>query len=510
VKAPGEVYAARRPGTAARPRLGRRAAWLVGAVAAFAAFGGLAADRSVAAGGAGPVELRAFVDDRCIVADEPWYRPDAADGTVDRSLTLLGIVATKLAGVFMQQAVDAAASRLQARAARQDTRYAVARQASLYVADLSPAPVVHLNGRLGCLTIVAGEFEPGDPDCRARYVPRTVAAGAGELPLAQWRTDRSDDSLENVLRRTNVCLARARAVYEARFEFSEDGTAWRLRNAGYRIDRLLTTDRDDAERSLFYTLDVRAPGRTKDPELLSTAWIDLGRVKAGARDTGSSGPELPWLRVPPLSEAARRFYDETTAVHQETAAQVQALQRAIARNESVRTTLEQRRRKASGALAQSLRAEVVRVQTQGLTLQAELEARRVEYAGLRQESLDLMPVSIEVGVTETSSERKALRALAVVIQGNRDFIASTMVGAASGLVARRSLDAPPPLPRTSMASELDQAREAYHDALVESRHGEHAESAAARAAIDAARLRYESARQSAGLSPATTRMDNDR
>ena len=310
------------------------------------------------------------------------------------------------------------------------------------MAELSPAPAVRLNGRLGCLTIVAGTFEPGGPGlparvtCRARSTPRP--------PRSRRRSGgptAREDSLENVLRRGNVCLARARAVYEARFEFSEDGTAWRLRNAGYRIERLLTTERDDTERSLFYTLDVRAPGRTKDPELLSTAWIDLGRVKAGARDAGTTGVELPWLRVPPMSDAARRFYEETTVVHQETAAQVEALQRAIARNESVRAALEQRRRKASGALAQSLRAELVRIQTQGLTLQAELDARRAEYAGLRQDSLELMPVSIEVGVTETASERKALRALASVIEGNRDFIASTVVGAASGLVARRSIDA---------------------------------------------------------------------
>ena len=477
---------------------------LVTALAGLAAAG-----RGVAAQATEPVELRAFVNDRCIVADEPWYRPATADGTTDRSLTLLGIIATKLAGVFMQQAVDAAAGRIQSRAARQDTRYAVATQTSLYVADLAPAPVVHLNGRLGCLTIVAGVFEPADQDCRARYLPRTLAAESAALASEQWRSDRGDDSLENVLRRANVCMTRARAAYEARFEFSEDGTAWRLRNAGYRIDRLLNTERDDPERSVFYTLEVRAPGRTKDPELLSTAWIDLGRVKAGTRDAGSTGPELPWLRVPPLSDAARRFYDDTTGVHQETSAQIEALQRAIARNEMVSATLEQRRRRSSGALAQSLRAEVVRTQTQGLTLQAELDARRAEYASLRQDSIELMPVSIEVGVTETASERKALRTLASVIEGNRDFIASSVVGAASGLVARRSIDdAPRPPPRPAPA-ELDQARDAYYDALVDARLGEGAGTAAAQAAVSAARARYDTARR-ATATPASTRQQEGR
>ncbi len=488
----------------------RRRMWRASMTALVTVLVGLAATgRGVAAPASQPSELRAFVNDRCIVTDEPWYRPGAADATTDRSLTLLGVLATKIAGAFVQQAVGAAAGRLKARAARQDTRYAVAKQASLYVADLAPAPAVHLNVRLGCLTIVAGAFEPGDPDCRASYLPRTLDAASATLSPEQWRTDRTDESLENVLRRANVCMAQARAAYEARFEFSDDGTAWRLRNAGYRIDRLLTTERAGSERSLFYTLDVRAPGRTREPELLSTAWVDLGRVKAGARDAGGAGPELPWLRVPPLSDEARRFYNETTSVHQETAAQVQALQRAIARNEIVRSTLEQRRRKATGALAQSLRAEVVRTQTQGLTLQAELDARRAEYAGLAQDSLELMPVSIEVGVTETASERQAFRALATIVDGNRAFIVSTVVGAASGLVARRSLDEPSPQPPAPASGEVERARDAYYDALFEARLGEAAGTEAAQAAVSAARARYDTARRAmAAPAGSTTQEDS--
>ncbi len=511
------------------------------AVSAVTTVIGLAVASGSAAAAPAPVELRAFVNDRCVVADEPYYRPGAAEGNAERSLGLLGLLATKLAGVFMQQAVGIAASRIQARAARQDTRYAAAKQTSLYVADLAPAPVVHLNGRLGCLTIAAGEFEPADADCRARYLPRTVAAETAALPPGEWRSDRADDSLENQLRRANVCMVQARAVYEARFEFSEDGTAWRLRNAGYRIERLLATERDDVDRSLFYTLDVRAPGRTREPELLSTAWVDLGRVKAGSRDPGTAATEPPWLRVPPLAGEARRFYDETTAVHQETAAQIEALQRAIARNELVRATLDQRRRQASGALAQSLRAEVVRTQTQGLTLQAELDARHAEYAGLGQESLELMPVSIEVGVTEIASERKALLALGAVIAGNRDLIASKVVGAASGLMVSRSLDAAAPgaVSPVSLATaaaslapasrELEAAREAYYDALLEARFGADAGtgtgagagadagtnaagavSGASQASVSLARARYDAARAAAGLPVISNQTDGNR
>ncbi|MFO1426530.1 MAG: hypothetical protein U1F11_06075 [Steroidobacteraceae bacterium] len=457
-----------------------------------------------------PAELRAYVNDRCVLADEPFYQPQGSGDATARSLTLLGLIVGKLAGLFMQQAVGAAASELGTRTARTDTRYAVAKQTSLYVADLQPRPAVRLNGRLGCLTIVAGRFRPDEADCRAQYVPRTVSAATAALPPEQWRTDRSDDSLENPLRRAAICLERALAVYEARFEFSADGTAYRLRNAGYRVDELLTTARRDAQRNVFYTLDVRAPGRTKEPELLSTAWVDLGRPAVGARDAGGSGTtaDPPWLRVPPLSAEARRYYDEATRVHQESADQIDALQRAIARNERVLATLEQQRRESRGALAQSLRAEVVRTQTQGLALQAELDARRAEYASLRQEAFELMPVSIEIGVTETSSERKALHALAGIIESNRNAIATAALDAASGLVARRSLDdASSTAPAVAPGNELDAARRAYYDAQVEARFGSDAPEAERQAALARARQRYEDARRAAAAAagaPATT------
>lgn len=73
---------------------------------------------------------------------------------------------------------------------------------------------------------------------------RTKGVGARNYGLAQsqWKTSRTDDSIENQLRRANVCVSgKPRAVYEARFEFSSDGTAYRLKDAGYRIESLLTT-----------------------------------------------------------------------------------------------------------------------------------------------------------------------------------------------------------------------------------------------------------------------------
>jgi len=271
---------------------------------------------------------------------------------------------------------------------------------------------------------------------------------------------------------------------------------------------------------VYYTLEVRAPGRSREPELLSGAWVDLGRLAAGSRGAGTQAGDPPWLRVPPLSDEARRHYDAATAVHQENAAQIDALQRAIARNESVRASLEKQRRVAPASLARSLREEIVRNQTQGLTLQAELEARRAEYAALDPDPVALMPVTIEVGVTETASERKALQGLAAIIDSQRAFIAATALSAAAGLVARRSIDDSPAAAVAGTAraatraldtspvalgahdaarAGFEIARGAYFDALVEAKlqPGDDAE-----AAVRRARDNYEAARRALHATPA--------
>ncbi len=49
-------------------------------------------------------DLRAYVDDTCIIADEPYFLPvnkDAADQTTAKFLPLLGLVVGKLAELFI-------------------------------------------------------------------------------------------------------------------------------------------------------------------------------------------------------------------------------------------------------------------------------------------------------------------------------------------------------------------------------------------------------------------------
>jgi hypothetical protein len=446
------------------------------------------------------VQIRAFANSSCIVADEPYYSPASEDQPTSRALPLVAIVVAKLAELALNHVVKAAAGRISSTGARKDTRYAFVKQMNLFRADLQPQPALSLNAQLGCMTIVAGKFLPDGAQCAAQYVPKEISPLTRKLPPEQWKTSRTDNSLSNQLRRANLCTdGEPRAVYEARFEFSDDGTAYRLKNAGYRINSLLTTSAKAATRSAFYTLEISEPSTSEKRETLSTAWVNLGTIAAGDQISDSKDSSTPWLRVPALSTEARRTYEQKTKVHQEVAGEIDAVERAITRKQREIVGLNARLAQANGDIAKGLKQEVSKSKVQILTLQAELDARKAEYADLPQQSLELMPVSIEVGVTETASEKVALLALADVIDSNSGAIASAAGSAASDLVAvARDLPRTPPA-HADPGAELHAARAAYYDALVATKAQADGAAGPAAGKLARARQRYNAARRTLGL-----------
>lgn len=454
-------------------------------------------------------ELRAYVNEGCIVADEPWLVPPeqlAGDQTA-RAGPLAALVVGKLAEVLISHAIKATAGRISAGAERKDTKYAFARDTNLYRVDFSPQPALALNARLGCITLVAASFSK-EADCHDRYQPREPAAGFRGRPEHEWQATRADGSIANVLRRSNVCVEGApRAVYEARFEFSPDGTAWRLVDAGYRVDRLLTAPEARSERNVFYTLEVLQPsGTASRGESLTMGLVSLGRLKAGSAGEEGAG-NGPWLRVPPLNVEARRSYEQRTSLLQETWAEIGALERAMKRNDVVAAEVRQRRTASKGELAKGLAAEETRLAVQRVTLEAELGARRAEYAALPRQSLEFMPVAIEVGLTETRSEQPGLLVLAEVMKQSSGFIGSTAGQLAS---VTRSVDAALPVSNTQgrpaatpgddPGATLMAARDAWHEARVAQRIAatpEEREAATARLAQ--ARGSYDTQRRAWGL-----------
>jgi hypothetical protein len=450
-------------------------------------------------------ELRAFVNESCVVADEPWLVPaeKLGDDQTSRAGPLIVLAVSKLAEVLVSHTVKATAGRISADAARKDTHYAFARDTNLYRVDFTPQPQLVLNGRLGCITLVAATFA-ATPGCQVQYQPKEPADGFRGKPEGQWQATRSDTSLANVLRRSDICVEDApHAVFEARFEFSADGSAWRLINAGYQIDHLLTTKSARDERNVFYTLEVLQPsGTALRGESLTKGIVALGNVRSGARGDEEGGKGA-WLRVPTLNADARRTYEQRTALVNETWSEIGALERALKRNQSVSAELGTRKATAKGELLKGLTAEEARLAIQQVTIEAELKARREEYASLPHQSLEFMPVAIEVGLTETRSEQPALLALSEVMKQSSGFI-----GGAAGQLANvsRSIDLEAPTvrkaPSTAAASStLGAARDAWQEARLAQKLATTAEERTrAEADLAKARATYAARRRDAGLS----------
>jgi hypothetical protein len=457
-----------------------------------------------------PVDLHVYVNDSCIVADEPFFVPetsgkDASEQLRPKFLPLFGLLIGRIAELLVTHEIQGSANQMKAGAGRKDTHYALTRQMNLYRADLSGPPSLQINSRVGCMTIVAAKLKPEGTDCSQAYVPKQLSAESMSLPDNEWKSSRSDDSVENQLRRANICVdGDAEAVYEGRFEFSKDGTAYRLRNAGYRIASLLTTSDKSATRSAFYTLKVSQPGTTDQLEVLSTAWVDLGTVKAGARSAASSADDGVWLRTPPLSLEARRVFDERTRVHQELYGEIDALERATTRNRRILGSLDERVADAPADIADGLKQERTRVAVQIQAQGAELDARRAEIADLPHDPLEFMPVTIEVSVTESESEKTKRLAIADLINSNAGFVASTVASAATGLVSKSvdtsdlKLD-----PADSESGDaLQRARARYYDARVAldaAKSG--GDKAGAEHELTDAKAHYNEVRRSLGLEP---------
>ncbi len=129
------------------------------------------------------VDVHWYLNDTCIIADEPYFIPvaankDASDQMTAKFLPLLGIVIGKLAELFVNHEVQNSVNRIKSGAVRKDTRYAATKNINLYRADFQPVPSVSINAKLGCMTIVAANLKPDPVDCTARV--RAEAAFAGK------------------------------------------------------------------------------------------------------------------------------------------------------------------------------------------------------------------------------------------------------------------------------------------------------------------------------------------
>lgn len=403
------------------------------------------------------------MNESCIVSDEPYLLQLTQDDQLERSISLSGLVVSKLGQTLLKGFVRATSSQLGSFSKSKDMYYVAAKDFNLYHATLYESPSYELNDKLGCATVVAARFEPDDVDCTHLYDPKVLPGTDVEPDEFASRAIREDASIENILRRANVCVdGSAHSIYEVRFEKSDDLTAYRLQSAGLWINSLLSTSRKNATRGIVYTMDIAEPAADSDMHILSSAWVDVGEVRAGyAMDNPESTSRSEWLRVPEMSSATKKVYEVDTSVHQDVFAEVKALERSVLRDQRQLDGMRERMATASDSIKEATQEEIDRLELRILRNESLLDARRAEYQDLPQFAKNYMPVSIRFGVIESRSQKRALSTLADYLESNSSRIAGAASAAAGKMTVERSLD----MDELEQAS-LEEARNNYFDALV--------------------------------------------
>jgi hypothetical protein len=448
------------------------------------------------------VEIRAYINDSCIVSDEPFLFPSAVDDQFERSFSVAGFVVGKLAHTLLSGFVNATSSQLGAMSKPRDMYYVAAKDFNLYHTALYESPRYDLNRMLSCATVVAAAFEVENVDCTHLYEPKVLSALADTSDDLASRATREDTSTENILRRANICLrGPAHSIYEARFEKSDDRTAYRLESAGLWVNSLLSTKSKKAARGIVYTMDIAEPSKDSDMHVLSSAWVNLGEVKAGyASDEPAFSSRSEWLRVPAMSATVWKAYQIDTSVHQDVYGEIQALQRSITRNQRQLDGMRLRMANASDNIKGAIQDEMDGLELRILRSESLLDARRAEYQDLPLKEINYMPVTIRFGIIESRSEKRAMGTLAAFLDKNSSRIVSTTE---DKMGIERSADIAD-IPGSGDQEPLDHARTNYFDALVAYRESSYNDShvtADVERSLALARDSYNSERSAAGITP---------
>ena len=449
------------------------------------------------------VEIRAFLNDTCIVSDEPYYLPPFEDEQIERSFDLPGIVIGKAAYALLNSIVKITASALENLSGQKDLHYVAAYDFDLYQVALDESPSYSLNDRLSCVTVVVAGFEPQGADCMHRYVPKQVQATNTADDDLDAKVVREDPSVENILRRANVCVdGESHSVYEGRLNFSEDGTAFKIESAGLWLNSLLSTNSRRADRSVIYMFDISEPGLDAKARTLLTASIPVGSIRAGTTiEDGNLVGESDWLQVPPMSRQSALAYERDTAIHQDVYAEIQSLERSVKHNSRLLEGLKSRLDDASENVRQTMQREMESLEYKVLHMESLLDARRAEYRDLPRQQRNYMPVTIGVGVIESRSEKRALATLASFLKEHRAKIA----GAATDAIGfERSLDSQSSSGEPTKESILQLTRTSYFDARIaveEAKVAGGENIAALEEQLSQAKGAYNEARENAGIPP---------
>jgi hypothetical protein len=374
------------------------------------------------AGPANGHELRVFLNESCVVADEPIVVPDASES---KGLPFAGLIVSSSGQAMMRGLIRGIAWGLARIASRRDYLYTATQELYLYNVNYDNEPQPRLNESLSCMTVVAGSFARYDVDCAAKYEPLVLNdADVMKMSLADVRRGRSSI---NVLRRANICLdSEPDMLIENRMVLSEDGSAFRLQGAGREINRLLSTDKSDAERGLLLTASLFAPAPDGLGERLSTHWINYGMISPQGRiDEYVDNAESPYTPVPGMYGMVLENYVRESAAHREVYDRASDLERSIVRRSRQASELESQVADTDARHASSLQDEVTSLTVQIASETAELAALRQEYDNLPGGRYRYMPVTLQLTITETRDEKRLLFRLAQVLDAKSRDIAKS-------------------------------------------------------------------------------------
>jgi hypothetical protein len=163
--------------------------------------------------------------------------------------------------------------------------------------------------------------------------------------------------------------------------------------------------------------------------------------------------------------------------------------------------MDQRIAAATPDMVEGLKQERLRIAVQSQSQAAELDARKAEYHDLQLGTLEFMPVTIEVAVTETESEKASQVALADIIGNNSDVVAGYVGNATTTLLSKSVSNSDLKLDSDGPDSgDYERVRAQYFDALVAANvsTGSAAAPDAQRSLLEA-KNKYNAARVSLGL-----------
>jgi hypothetical protein len=362
----------------------------------------------------GIVETRVFLNDSCVIADEPVV---VEDFDASKGLFSAGI-ASSVAQTIISSVVRGVAGAIRTSGRGKNHVYEAEQDVYLYQADFAKSPNAELNLRLACVTIVSGYFDAENNDCTAEYMPAILTMSeVGTGAIDELRASRST---ANALRRANICLREEpHYVFETRMELAEDQSAFRMKGVGFEINRLQSARNDNDSRSLTSTFSILEPSANGIGRVVANTWIKYGTVKPGTKVLpGEDNEESGWTRLPVMLGSVRKAYVADSAPYRAAMNNMTELETNILRAIREQSALLAQAELENEPVAADLRRAARRLDTEIATQTAKLNALRTEAEEMPRFSRAYMPVKFRVSVTESRSEEAMKLWLAEMIETN--------------------------------------------------------------------------------------------